>query len=170
MTIDDTLLNNKQDIADGLNKYFTSISKLVDKTSFMENNFEILRRKCNDLIGDNFFKLNFITPLEVKQIIDKLDSNKSTGTDGIGPKIIKACGDSITPLITSIINNSIATGVFPDVLKEARVLPIFKSGDKERAENYRPISILPTISKIIERHIALQIQEFLNLTKKLHKT
>ena len=67
--------------------------------------------------------------------------------DGIGPKILKHCGDTITTCIASIINNSINSGIFPDKLKEASVIPIFKSGMKDLAENYRPISILPTISK-----------------------
>jgi hypothetical protein len=58
--------------------------------------------------------------------------------------------------IAFIINSSIDTGFFPAFLKEDYVQPIFKSDDKENPSNYRPISILPTISKIFERHIANQ--------------
>ena len=79
--------------------------------------------------------------------------------DEISVKILKYCGDAIVSSITSIINNSIASGIFPDELKKARVLPIFKSGNSEVTANYRPISILPILSKIIERHIADQMQE-----------
>jgi len=83
--------------------------------------------------------------------------NKSTCIDGIGPKILKHCGDTITTCIAAIINNSISSVIFSDKLKEASVIPIFKSGMRDLAENYRPISILPTISKIYERHIMAQI-------------
>ena len=82
---------------------------------------------------------------------------------------MKYCGDIITPCIASIINNSISSGLFPDKLKEARVLPIFKSGVKEEPENYRPISILPTISKIYERHIATQLHSYFEKTDIIHK-
>ena len=106
------------------------------------------------------FDVECIKPYEVKMIIDKLDSNKSTGIDGIGPKILKHCGDYITPAIAHIINSSILHGVFPDSLKIANVIPIFKQGEKTDPCNYRPISILPTISKVFERHIAGQIHKY----------
>ena len=70
----------------------------------------------------------------------------------------------MVPSITSIINNSIASGIFPDELKKARVLPIFKSGDSEIPENHGPIYILPILSKIFERHFADQMQECFMLT------
>ena len=114
------------------------------------------------------FDVECITPYEVKMIIDKLDSNKSTGIDGIGPKILKHCGDYITPAIAHIINNSILHGVFPDSLKIANVIPIFKQGEKTDPCNYRPISILPTISKVFERHIAGQIHKYFKYTDMLH--
>lgn len=112
--------------------------------------------------------MNYISPLEVKQIIDKLDISKSTGIDEIGPRVIKHCGDFITPCIASIINNSIMNGIFPDSLKTARVLPLFKLGCKDDPSNYRPISILPTISKIFERHIANQVQDYFHSTNIIH--
>jgi len=100
----------------------------------------------------------------VKKIIEKLDIKKSTGVDGVGPNEMKHCGDKITTCIASIINNSISSGIFPDTLKTASVMPIFKLGMKDLAENYRPISILPTISKIYERHIASQLQDYFSST------
>ena len=89
--------------------------------------------------------------------------------DEISVNILKYCGDAIVSSITSIINNSIGSGIFPDELKKARVRPIFKSGDSEVTANYRPISILPILSKIIERHIADQMQEYFKLTDIIYK-
>ena len=60
-----------------------------------------------------------------------------------------------------LINVSIETGVFPDELKKGKFTPIFKKGNKCYPGNYRPISILPTISKIVERHVASELKEFL---------
>ena len=72
--------------------------------------------------------------------------------------------------IASIINNIISSGTFPDTIKTASVMPMLKSGIKDLAENYRPISILPTVSKIYERHIASQLQDYFSSTNVLHKT
>jgi hypothetical protein len=94
-----------------------------------------------------------------------LNTNKYTGIDGIGPAILKSSGDTIISCITSIINNSIHLGIFPDKLKEACVLHVFKSGRIDFSENYRLISIQPTISKIFERHIASRLQTYFQNTK-----
>ncbi len=103
----------------------------------------------NENLKHKRFDIEFITAFEVKLIIDKLDATKSTGLDNIGPKIIKYCGDYITTAIAHIINSSITQGIFPDTLKEAYVIPIFKGGDKSEPGNYRPISILSTNFKNI---------------------
>ena len=116
------------------------------------------------------FEIKHIHPFEVKKLLDKLNSNKATGIDGIGPKILKMCGDYVTTAIAHIINLSIDQGIFPHKFKKAFVHPIFKSGNKEDPQNYRPISILPTLSKVFERHIALQMHAFFNKTNLLHKT
>ena len=60
------------------------------------------------------------------------------------------------------------TGTFPSILKQARVIPMFKSGHKEDPGNYRPISILPTLSKIIEKHVAKQCLVYLEQFNLLH--
>ena len=107
--------------------------------------------------------------MQTKRIIEQLNTNKSTGLDGIGPTVLKQCGDYIITGITSIINNSITQGIFPDTLKNAYVLPIHKGGSKLDLNNYRPISILPTISKVFERFIAGQLQTYFEEIDILHK-
>ena len=76
--------------------------------------------------------------------------------------IIKEIILEISPLLKHVFNRSLAEGIFPNVLKKAKVIPIFKSGDKSLAENYRPISLLPQISKIYEKLIKSRISNFLN--------
>ena len=170
LTKDNEELEDKLSIVNELNYHFVSISNIITKMKFEESNFTLIKTTLNSILRNNIFDIDFITMFEVRKIINKLDVNKSTGVDGIGPAVLKYCGDIIIPSITYIINSSISTGIFPDKLKEARVLPIFKGGCNDKTENYRPISILPTISKIFERHIADQIHKYLDKTNVLHKT
>ena len=76
----------------------------------------------------------------------------------------------ISPSITLLINKSIATGIFPAQLKQAKVLPVYKGGTKSDPSNYRPISILPTVSKIFEKHMNTHLMGFLNKYKLLHES
>ena len=168
--VDDTEVNDKLDILNELNRHFVNISNIITKTKFANENFHALKEKLNSDLGYNIFEVTYITPLDVKHIIDNLNVKKSTGIDGISPRILKMCGDFISTGIASIINNSISSSTFPDMMKTARVIPIYKNGDKDDLGNYRPISILPTISKIFERHIANQVQSYFKKTNILHKT
>ena len=115
-------------------------------------------------MGNREFKLEYISPLEVLTLIDKLNPNTSSGLDRIGPNILKLCKDYIVQPLTTLINTSISTGIFPDLLKLASVVPLHKGGDKHDPNNFRPISLLPTISKIIERHVAIQLNRYLKET------
>lgn len=153
-------IHGKANIINELNKHFINISNIVTRIELSNSNFENLKHRLDASLGHETFNISYISAFEVKAIIDKLDSNKATGIDELGPKIIKHCGDYITPAIANIINTSIRNGIFPDAFKNARVIPIFKSGDKEDPGNYRPISILPTLSKIFERHIGNQLLAF----------
>ena len=87
---------------------------------------------------------------------------KSAGYDNIPMSIIKRSIGSISSPLTHIINLSIIHGIVPDELKIARVVPIFKSGDKALFSNYRPISVLPCFSKFLERIIYNRIINYLN--------
>lgn len=106
----------------------------------------------------------------MSKLIKSLNVNKATGLDGIGPRVLTLCPDSLSVPIASIINNSIASGIFPSMLKEACVFPIYKNGPKYIPSNYRPISILNTISKIFEKHVISQLNKYLQSNNLLHKT
>ena len=97
---------------------------------------------------------------EIKEIINKLDDKSSSGYDSISNKIVKAVSASVTPYLVSLINLSIRKGVFPDELKKAKVLPLFKEGSKLEEGNYRPISLLIVWSKIYERVLHNRIYNF----------
>ena len=97
----------------------------------------------------------------IEKIINLIKSNVATGYDNIPSKIIKMTKEILSPLFADLINLSYKTGTFPDSLKIAVVTPIFKENDKNEIKNYRPISILPVISKIFEKSATKQLSEYL---------
>ena len=114
------------------------------------------------------FSIPLITTDQVLSFIQFLDPSKATGLDGIGPKIIKLAADLLSPFIATLINKSILSGTFPNQLKCAKVFPVFKGGSKSDPSNYRPISILPTISKIFEKHVNKHLMNYLNKYELIH--
>jgi hypothetical protein len=90
---------------------------------------------------------------EIERIIVSLKSDKSAGWDGIPSSLLKKYKSILVPPLTFIINMCLSTGVFPGALKKAVVHPIHKSGDRSLPNNYRPISVLPSISKVLEKAV-----------------
>ena len=84
----------------------------------------------------------------------------SCGHDNISSTVLKYISNEISECITLIVNQSIMTGIYPDKLKVAKVVPIFKKEDKLQLKNYRPISVLPVISKIFENVMLTQLVEY----------
>ncbi|CAH2089374.1 unnamed protein product [Euphydryas editha] len=107
-------------------------------------------------------KFEFTTVEEVKLIINNLKSNSSKGIDGISVKAIKCLKDPISECLTNCINRCLQEGYFPDSLKFAKITPIYKSGPKDDPGNYRPISVLPVVSKIFEKIMHQRLCNFLN--------
>ena len=109
-----------------------------------------------------------ITLSEVKRYITDFNGKKATGCNGIGPRILKASIDAIVIPITAKINKCIDRCIFTNTLKIANVLPLYKKGSQHDCNNYRPILILPTISKLFEKHVSNQLQTFFKKTNILH--
>ena len=94
---------------------------------------------------------------EVDTIIQNLNPNKSSD---LSPIVLKIFRGKLSPTLAKIFNNCMYSGLFPDSLKIARVIPLFKSGDRNDITNYRPISLLPVISKIFEKLIHARLISF----------
>jgi hypothetical protein len=110
-------------------------------------------------------KTMFLTPITEKEILGvtgKLNSKYSTGFVGIRALLIKHCVQHIIKPLTIIYNLSLSTGTFPNLIKIAKVRPIFKKGRKQDVSNYRPISILTVFSKILELIMYNRVVSFLN--------
>ena len=96
---------------------------------------------------------------EISKIISKLDEKKSSHGI-ISNKVLKEINETISPYLEILFHKCIISGVFPDCFKIAEVIPLFKGGEKEDKNCYRPISLLPTISKIFERVLATRLISF----------
>lgn len=103
-----------------------------------------------------------VTPYEIEIVISKQKSNKACGYDGVFINVVKKIGHVISEPLAIIFNKSFMQGVFPDLLKLAKVIPIYKSGDVDVFTNYRPVSLLPVFSKILERLFYKRLINYVN--------
>ena len=111
------------------------------------------------------FKLREVSHVEVLSVLKLLRSDTSTGPDGIPVKYVKMVADSIAGPLTAIINNCMRKYYFPKAWKNARISPIPKVDQPKSEEHFRLISILPTLSKVFEKLVALQMTIFVNLNQ-----
>jgi hypothetical protein len=98
-------------------------------------------------------KYKYSTHLEIEKIIFNLKNSSASGYDGIFSKILKSCVKTISSLLAHIFKSSLAKGIFPSRLKCSITKPVHKKGNKDCILNYRPISLLPSFSKIFEKLI-----------------
>lgn len=159
-TINQKELRDKKAIANEFNGYFINIG--VN-----------LARSVTAPVGKSFkdyltspvtrsFKFKNTEVSDVIKVIDNLKNKSSCGTDGLSNKLLKLIKNEISNPLTLIINQSFSSGIFPDTLKNAKVIPLFKQNDSTLMQNYRPISLLPSISKVIERIIHNQLTTYFN--------
>ncbi|CAG2184882.1 unnamed protein product [Mytilus edulis] len=172
-----TTTNDKKSIADTFNTFFTSCAEELreqrDITSIDKADFNNLSKFIKNQLKQQKHEKFTIPPIKINELFDeliKLDVNKSSGTDNIGPQILKISAPCIASPLTYIFNRMIDTGIYPSLLKNAKVTPVYKDGDKVLATNYRPISVLPSLSKVLERHVSNNMYKYLSKFKLLHPT
>lgn len=148
-----------------VNDYFTSIGQQLANNilSKMEVTEDELKKKCSSLVDSPLQSFFFIPtdPREISTTIKTLKTNSAPGEDLITHKVLKiACYELAEP-IAHLCNLSFATSTFPRIFKKAVVTPIYKAGDPCSPTNYRPISLLATISKVIEKIVNKRLVKFL---------
>ena len=151
--------NINQEKANKYNRFFATVGINIQKS--LSNTSQSTNPKTFPKYKGPKFKFKAIAPKYIKKLINEINPKVATGIDGIPSKLIKACKNSISPFICKLINLGYSINKFPDSLKIAIIKPIFKSGDQDDISNYRPISILPIISKFFERSAVDQIVQFL---------
>ena len=102
-----------------------------------------------------------VSESDVWKVLCSLDPGKALGPDKISPKLLRECATPLTPPITALFNYCLSSASIPNEWKSHKITPIFKSGDRSLVSNYRPISLLCVISKVLEKLVYQNVIEFL---------
>ena len=155
-------------MANVFNQYFVNVAAQL-KGPIEKSDFKHITEFVNSNVPNNTsVSIPAINSSFVQKFLKSLDVSKATGLDCVGPKILKIAPDILCPSISYLVNKSLTSGIFLS-LGRKQTCPIFKTGSKDDVNNYRPISILPTLSKIIEKWIQKHLMSFLNSHKLLHE-
>ena len=140
-----------EDKAQAFNNFFLSHSNIDDANAQLpdDNNFP---EGLDDITA---------TEKEVYDLIKIIDPSKATGPDGISPKLLREADIAIVPSLTKLINKSLSSATVPSNWKLANVIPLFKNGEKQDTNNYRPVSLLSCVSKILERIVFKHLFNYL---------
>ena len=114
-------------------------------------------------------KIDNTGPINVIDILKAFEPKKSLDLDGLSMELLKFVASEISRPLAHIFNCSINSGRFPSTLKRSRMVPIYKGGDAELCDNYRPISLQNSIAKILEKMVATQLVNHLELNNLLYK-
>ena len=157
LKVDDQVINDPGKLAKSFNDYFAGIVRDLKSVHSFKGNFrKFIKKRTN-----NMFNFTQVSENDVTDIINNIPSNKATGLDGISARIVKMAAPYISLPLTHIINLSLCTGSIPQDWKCAKIVPVFKKGCRTERANYRPISVLPVLSKVIERIVHKQTMDYL---------
>ena len=148
LNINDTEEKDPAILSDSFNKFFTTIAQKIESKIVPTN------KNYTDYLtnpSENTFFLRPTSPNETEDIIKTLSVGKSLGPNSIPTKLLKQFSKSISIPLSNLINLSFKNGVFPNALKLANVIPVFKKGGYLQCNNYRPISETSNVSKITEK-------------------
>ena len=165
MNVDGEFCTDSQVIANQFNKFFNNIPKNLHK-DLPKMNDNIRIDKCLKFLkGRTIADSVLFNPTsfdEVFKIIHKFKNKSSTGLDNTSPKVFKHFPDKVINCYVHIFNLSITQGKFIECFKTAKVVPVYKSKNKHEMSNFRPISLLPVASKILEKIIHVRLYSFLS--------
>ena len=159
--------NDDITIANCFNNYFTSIAdKILKDRKYLGS------KTHRDYLKNplpNSFVIRECDRLEVENLISSIDKRKSTGPNSIPTDILIMLKSDISIHLSKIFNLSLLSGVYPDKLKISKTIPIFKKGDSYKVSNYRPISLLSNINKLLEKIMFNRTYDFLDKYKCIYK-
>ena len=173
---DGEIVNNPNDLCRMFNSYFTHIANSigVDDTIYQDDTCESCisdhdnhRSVCQIRnmmklahTDETHFSFKTVDVAVIKKHLKNIKINKATGHDLLPPKLLKLWSPILCYPLCFILNMCFTSGMFPDILKQAEICPIFKKGDVMNVCNYRPVSILPNVSKIYEKENVRQLENY----------
>ncbi|CAB4036479.1 Hypothetical predicted protein, partial [Paramuricea clavata] len=140
-----------RDIVELFNVYFSSVLNGND------NPIDSTTPPSTTSCGSALSELNLCLD-DVLVVLQNLDAGRATGPDGIPPRLLKETAHQIAPSLCSLFNRSLNSGSLPEDWKLANIVPVFKKLDKTHVENYRPISLLCIVSKVLERCVLSKLR------------
>ena len=164
--INNNFESDPKQISDSFVSYFSNVG------INLSNKIPDTNKSIDSYLKGDFRESCFFNPTdsgEIEEIVLSLKNKSSCGHDEINIKVIKHSIKYLSKPLSKLINLSLENGSVPDSLKIAKVIPIYKSGDKDNCTNYRPISVLPCISKIYEKVIYKRLTSYLDLHNILNK-
>ena len=149
--IDGNLVQDRRVIANGFNNFFASIASKLNNSEYglPIEHLPTFTDYMGPSVSSSIF-LNDCSTDEVKDIIKDMSNNKASD---IPIKALKHCTDIISPLLSKFYNKFMGIGLFPSILKTGLITPIYKKGNSQLFDNYRPVSTLPVLGKIFEKLI-----------------
>lgn len=157
---------DQSEISNELCTHFTSVGAIL--ATKIQNEQPPQRMACT--LNRSTLHSMMVPNFEHHDILNALNSiNSNSSTDDINTSLLRNNSDIFVPLLTNIVNDSFKNGYFPDALKLAKIVPLFKAGDRTIPQNYRPISILPIISKIFEKLLYSITDKFLKKNNTIDK-
>ena len=157
--IEEAVIHDKKLMAQHFNACFSSIADRLRSTlpqipSDPSKLQDFVRSRKSP---DTFYVIPFITSAQVLTMLQKLSPHKAAGIDKISSQLLCI----VAPVVARLINFSFSSGSFPSRWKTAKVSPLYKNGDSRDVQNFRPISVLPVLSKVIERHVHDSLYSYL---------
>ena len=167
--INNHLYNNMQDICNKFNDFFF-VNIGPNLAAEIKSSTDINYKSYLKRTITSSFTFDLVNEDEVRKTINSLKTKDSAGHDGISTKLLKVIGPTILKPLTLILNQSLITGIFPENLKVAKVSPLFKKDDKLIMDNYRPVSLLTSISKLFGKVFHKQFSIYFKENKLFYKS
>ena len=166
------IINNPREVGNVLNEYYVNVTRNIGQPNEInagETISDIVNsHKADECVINISDQIGATTDFSFREVLERdvckklknLNPKKATGHDNIPPKLVKIGASILCKPITYLVNMSIKTSVFPDTLKRAEVTPIYKKEDMLDKKNYRPVSVLPCISKVYESILLDQLGQY----------
>ena len=156
-----TIFNPKEK-ADLFNSQFTKVFSKPCDTTYPSQHFDNSDKRLNNLKVTKRLNNLKVTKKGVLSLLQNIKEDKATGPDDIPGKFLKNCAFELHEIFTVLFQNSLDLGTVPDEWKVAHITPLFKKGDKTKAENYRPISLTCIVCKLLEHIVHSNVMDFLD--------
>lgn len=141
--------------------FFSNVASSLKRKFIFLKDFIWKPSEIPSKLTEKRFRFKDVPKTFVEKELKKLKRNKATGIDGLPPALLKDSSASISEPLTFVINLSLKTATIPTEWKHALVTPIHKSGSSKKVDNYRPISVLQTLSKVLEKCVHGQLLKYL---------